>query len=108
MRFNSDELLKEFGNDRFETFGLYCVVSHFCPDCDLWTSCRIGQRNDFNDTERDNEKEPCGHDYVIRNLHHGWPLRKYDFKFIGDKAWHDSQPLIFRLIKKEKGLNHDS
>jgi len=94
LRFNSDELLKEFGNDHFETPGLWCRCSHSCFDCDLVWGCRLVPHV-RNDTEEDTEEEPCGYDYVIREIHHGWDLRKYAFKkYSHDKAWHDSQEKI--------------
>lgn len=100
MKFDSDELLRAFGNDHFETEGKWCRVSHSCFDCDLVWSCEPALRRHYieNETKKDTENEPCGSDYPLRQIHHGWALRKYAFKkYSHDKGWHDNQPEIIPM-----------
>lgn len=74
--FDSDELLEEFGNDHFQTPGKWCKNGDCFGCAFVWTCSPRGH----GDTKNDTEREPCGSDWVIRNIHHGWPLRKDEFQ----------------------------
>lgn len=96
MQFNSEELLKQFGEScgiAKPGGGLWCKVSFHCTDCDLFSSCELGRRNDYAETKEG--KNPCGHDLVLRHIEWRDDLRKYAFKPPFEKDWHEHQDLLF-------------
>jgi hypothetical protein len=82
MHFNSEELLKQFGDDKLlKPIGLHCKVAFDCTECEFFCSCNLGKMRDYPDAQVSREKgNPCGYDLVLRKIDWRDDLRKNDFK----------------------------